>query len=92
MPFLFWRLIEESKVSGAEQIDFGRSDLEHRSLVSFKDKFGTTRESLTYYRYCGSAAKRAWNRWNYHVSHRLFPVLPDAIFVSRWWILYRHWG
>src|SRR5712692_6936466 len=24
MPFLFWRLIEESKASGAQQIDFGR--------------------------------------------------------------------
>ena len=26
MPFLFWKLIEESKDAGAEQIDFGRTD------------------------------------------------------------------
>lgn len=46
MPFLFWRLIEESKASGVERIDFGRSDLANTSLIAFKDKFGTTRKSL----------------------------------------------
>jgi hypothetical protein len=28
MPFLFWKLIEDSKASGADSLDFGRSDFE----------------------------------------------------------------
>jgi len=51
MPFLFWKLIEESKALGAEQIDFGRTDMDNDGLVEFKDRFGTTRQRLTYYRY-----------------------------------------
>jgi lipid II:glycine glycyltransferase (peptidoglycan interpeptide bridge formation enzyme) len=41
MPFLFWKLIEDSKASGAWKINFGRSDLNHEGLFSFKDKFGS---------------------------------------------------
>jgi hypothetical protein len=40
MPFLLGRLIEESKASAAEEIDFGRSDWQNKSLTAFKDKFG----------------------------------------------------
>ncbi len=43
MPFLFWRLIEETKASGAEKIDFGRSDLDNEGLITFKDRLGTRR-------------------------------------------------
>jgi hypothetical protein len=51
MPFLLWKLIEESKPSGVEEIDFGRTDLNHEGLITFKNRFGTTRSVLTYYRY-----------------------------------------
>jgi CelD/BcsL family acetyltransferase involved in cellulose biosynthesis len=47
MPFLFWKLIEESKTAGAEQIDFGRTDLDNAGLTEFKDRFGTTRRKLS---------------------------------------------
>ena len=33
MPFLFWRLIEESKAEGMQKIDFGRTDLDTVSLT-----------------------------------------------------------
>lgn len=92
MPFLFWRLIEESKASGAEQIDFGRSDREHQSLISFKDKFGTRRESLTYYRYPVSETRKMSASWTFHMGQRLFPVLPDAVLSTAGGILYRHLG
>src|SRR6202021_2134709 len=58
MPFLFWKLIEEGKATGAERIDFGRSEMENEGLIAFKDKFGTTKRVLTYYRYRRSKKHR----------------------------------
>jgi len=40
MPFLLWRLIEESKVSEVEKIDFGRSDLDQEGLIIFRTGSG----------------------------------------------------
>ena len=63
MPLLFWKMISEGKAAGAERIDFGRSDLDRESLIAFKDKFGTTKRVLLYYRYSGGAGVRdAWAR------------------------------
>lgn len=49
MPFLFWRLIQDSKERGPEEIDFGRTDFRSDGLVSFKDRLGARKCSLTYY-------------------------------------------
>jgi len=92
MPFLFWRLIEESKAAGATAIDLGRSDLDQRGLITFKDRFGTSRKPLHYYR-CGDAnrSQRA-NPLKTRVMRQLIPLLPDLALTAggRW--LYRHMG
>ena len=36
MPFLFWKLIQEGKASGAEKIDLGRSDLDQAGPRPFQ--------------------------------------------------------
>ena len=91
MPFLFWRLIEESKASGAEKIDFGRSDLDQQSLIAFKDKFGTSKKMLHYYRY--PKQKPAHTRgWDGRMVRQFFSVLPESISTTAGEILYRHIG
>ena len=93
MPFLFWRLIEESKALGIERIDFGRSDLDRPSLSAFKDKFGTTKRLLTYYRYNGVSRKQgAGAAWTAQVMRQVFSVLPDAVLSKGGRLLYRHMG
>ena len=92
MPYLFWRLIEESKASGAEEIDFGRSDLDHEGLIAFKDRFGTTRRLLTYYRYPKTESLEAAAIRHSHAIRRLFSLLPDAVFSTVGRVLYRHIG
>jgi CelD/BcsL family acetyltransferase involved in cellulose biosynthesis len=92
MPLLFWRLIEESKASGAEEIDFGRSDLDQEGLITFKDRFGTTRRVLIYYRYpqtekTETAANRAPR-----AMRRVLSVLPDSVLPTVGRVLYRHIG
>jgi len=92
MPFLFWKLIEESKTAGAEQIDFGRTDLDNGGLVEFKDRFGTTRRRVTYLRYPESKAEKSVVATYLPVARHVFSVLPDALSSQMGRVLYRHIG
>lgn len=92
MPFLFWKLIEESKVAGAAKIDFGRTDLGNIGLIRFKDRLGTTRRRLTYFRYPGSTTEKSTTPVGMSTARLLFSVLPDAISSGAGRLLYRHMG
>ncbi len=93
MPFLFWKLIEEGKATGADCIDFGRSEMDNEGLVAFKDKFGTTKRTLTYYRYPGTTAKQDARAWgDSGLARRMFSILPDGVLSAAGKILYRHIG
>jgi len=92
MPFLFWKLIEESKATGAEQIDFGRSGLEDKGLITFKDRFGATRKRISYLRYPKMASQRELQPPKMPVLRRLFSVLPDAFSSMAGQLVYRHMG
>ena len=92
MPFLFWRLIEGSKTSGAEKIDFGRSDLDNRGLITFKDKFGTMRKSLTYYRYTKAERESTFTNQGSQAIRRFLCIVPKAVLSTAGRVLYRHIG
>jgi hypothetical protein len=92
MPFLFWKLIEESKTAGAVQIDFGRTDLENDGLIRFKDQFGTARRRITYFRYPQRAREIDVAASYLPGTRALFSVLPDALSSIAGRLLYRHMG
>jgi CelD/BcsL family acetyltransferase involved in cellulose biosynthesis len=92
MPFLFWKLIEESKSAGAEQIDFGRTDLDNDGLIAFKDRFGTARKRLTYLRYPESAKEKGVMASDLPAVRRLLSVLPDVFLPWAGRLVYRHIG
>jgi CelD/BcsL family acetyltransferase involved in cellulose biosynthesis len=92
MPFLFWRLIEESKESGAELIDFGRSDLNNEGLIVFKDRLGATRRLLTYYRYPKTAKQGTAPLQDSQKVKHIFSLLPDALASAAGRVLYKHMG
>lgn len=92
VPFLFWKLIEEARTAGAEQIDFGRTDLGNEGLARFKDQFGTTRKQLTYLRFPDSAAGKYPAASDLPAARRLFSMLPDALSSRAGRLLYRHLG
>lgn len=91
MPFLFWKLIEESKARGAERVDFGRSDLENKGLITFKDRFGTSEHIISYYRFPG-AARRVAREWNSETVRQLVAMLPNPVCGAFGRIVYRHMG
>jgi CelD/BcsL family acetyltransferase involved in cellulose biosynthesis len=97
MPFLFWKLIEESKATGAEQIDFGRTDMDNHGLTTFKDRFGTSRRKLSYFRYPILVRQKSENLSAVQsrvqsVVQRVFSALPDAVISGAGRLLYRHLG
>ncbi len=92
MPFLFWRLIEESKASGAERIDYGRSDLNNEGLITFKDRLGTSRKPLTYYRYARTARQGVASLQGSRTMKQFFSYLPEAVASAAGRVLYRHMG
>jgi len=92
MPFLFWRLIKESKASGVERIDLGRSDLDTPGLIAFKDRFGGIRRPLTYYRYAQSSSLSVVGRTGKRAMKQLFSVLPRDVLPIVGKLLYRHMG
>jgi hypothetical protein len=92
MPFLFWKLIEESKTAGAVEIDFGRSDLDKIGLIQFKDRLGSQRRLITYLRYAEGAAEKDEVVSERHPTRRLFSVMPDAISSMAGQLAYRHFG
>jgi CelD/BcsL family acetyltransferase involved in cellulose biosynthesis len=92
MPYLFWRLIEESQAAGAKEIDFGRSDLDNQGLITFKDRLGAKRSCLTYQRFSGRKTEAIVTRWNSRTLRRLVAVLPDAVLSAGGEILYKHMG
>jgi hypothetical protein len=92
MPFLFWKLVEESKGSGAEKIDFGRTDLENQGLIAFKDRLGTRRKLLTYYRYAKTRRRELASLRDSRAIRQLFSVLPETVSSAAGRMLYRHLG
>lgn len=91
VPFVFWRLIEESKASGAEKIDFGRTDLGNDGLIRFKDRFGTCKHALSYYRYPSDTKGPAENPAS-ETMRQVISMLPDSIYEIVGRIVYRHVG
>jgi hypothetical protein len=91
MPFLFGKVIEESKVAGIEEIDFGRSDVDNRGLVAFKDHFGTTKKLITYLRYPEIGTLQATRRKR-ALMQQLFSIVPDALSPAIGRVLYRHFA
>jgi CelD/BcsL family acetyltransferase involved in cellulose biosynthesis len=93
MPFLFWKLIEEGKATGAECLDFGRSEMNNEGLIAFKDKFGTTKRTLTYYRYPRVKQQQSAHAWgDSGLAKRMFSILPDGVLSAAGSLLYRHIG
>lgn len=92
MPLLFWRLIEESKQSGVEKIDLGRTDLDNQGLITFKDRLASRRRLLTYYRYTTGSKRPLPTPRSWRVARQIFSLLPDTVSSAAGRVFYRHLG
>jgi hypothetical protein len=91
MPFLFWKAIEDAKNDGVQKFDFGRSDCDNAGLITFKDRWGSQRTELSYWRLPGWSA-RGHDQWKLKVVGPIFACMPDLFLAASGRILYRHLG
>jgi CelD/BcsL family acetyltransferase involved in cellulose biosynthesis len=92
MPFLFWKLIEESKSQGLEQIDFGRTDLENKGLVEFKDRLGANKNIISYLRNQKNQNSKPAQLSKRSVAASVFAILPRALSSGLGRLVYPHIG
>lgn len=91
MPFLFWNAIQDAKKDGVQKFDFGRSDCDNAGLITFKDRWGSQRMELTYWRLPGRSA-HGREQWKLKVAGPIFACMPDLFLAASGRILYRHLG
>ena len=92
MQMLLWRTIQQEKERGAQVLDLGRSDMEHTSLATFKDHWGSSRSLLNYYCYPAPGDGNKIQKWSAPIAQRLFARLPDSFLTAAGRILYPHIG
>jgi hypothetical protein len=94
---LLWRTIEDAKQAGLRTLDLGRSDLDSDGLITFKDRWGSQRSGLCYWRITsaqspkGAYADREQSRTGGLLS-KAFGYAPERIARAVGERFYRHVG
>lgn len=94
---LFWRSIQEAKQQGLCVFDLGRSDNENSGLITFKDRWGSTRSELNYSRFTASKRARdnykpAGTDWQAQAAKRVLAHVPPRTFAMIGELFYKHIG
>ena len=89
MQLLLWRAIQDAKNRGLDEFDMGRCDPKNAGLLAFKDRWGTTRSNLSYWRYQPKIFPLGQDL---SIARRLFSFLPDRLQQGAGRILYKHIG
>ena len=92
MAFLFWKTIQEAKISGFTELDMGRSECSNAGLIAFKEHWGAKRTLLTYSRYPAMLPLDSSNRWEFKFAKKIFTLAPAITLPTAGRILYRHVG
>jgi CelD/BcsL family acetyltransferase involved in cellulose biosynthesis len=92
MAFLFWKTIQDAKNKGLEELDMGRSDTGNRGLIAFKEHWGATATTLTYWKYPAPSPLVPRSAWQKSVAHRFVQAAPDLVLEAIGTLLYRHIG
>jgi hypothetical protein len=92
MALLFWKTIQEAKGKALEELDMGRSGADNLGLIAFKEHWGATGTSLSYWRYPPPAPYVPRPAWQKSVARRLVQSAPDIALEAVGTLLYRHIG
>ena len=92
MPFLFWKTIQKAKEMGLEEFDLGRSDADNSGLITFKDRLGASRSTLTYYRYPWNGTRLSADDWKLQAVRQVLEHMPAPVLTAAGRLLYKHFG
>jgi lipid II:glycine glycyltransferase (peptidoglycan interpeptide bridge formation enzyme) len=88
---LFWRTIQDAKDLGFEELEMGRSNLDNLGLVAFKERWGATRKSISYWTYPQNPTP-APNVWKKKMAQHVVSAVPDLALEAIGQLFYRHIG
>jgi lipid II:glycine glycyltransferase (peptidoglycan interpeptide bridge formation enzyme) len=89
---LFWRTIQEAVSSGLRYLDLGRSDTDNTGLITFKDRWGAGRSTLTYLRHPEPRVSRHGGGWRSQLTRFFCTRAPDRLLSAAGEFLYKHVG
>ena len=89
---LFWRTIQESCSKGMKRFDLGRSDSDNPGLVTFKDRWGAERLTLTYLRHPMPRDSIRGRGWGAPMMRFFCAHAPDRLLSGAGDLFYRHVG
>jgi lipid II:glycine glycyltransferase (peptidoglycan interpeptide bridge formation enzyme) len=95
MHLLYWRAIQEAKMLGLRQFDFGRTDADQHGLITFKSRWGAQQSPLTYSRYSVSGSSTHFfdlpaAKWKSRVAKYAVSHLPYSLVSRIGQVLYPH--
>lgn len=88
---LFWKAIQEAKELGFQELEMGRSDTENIGLTAFKERWGATRSSVSYWTYPRNDSP-GLSVWKQNVARRVVSAVPDVALETAGSLLYKHIG
>jgi len=92
MPWLLWNALAEAKSDGATVFDLGRTGVENRGLLAFKNHWVATPEPLDYWRFPDVVRLDSLEGWRLKAAKRVFAYMPDKLLALTGRLIYRHIG
>jgi len=92
IQMLLWKAIVDAKTDQRSELDMGRSDCDNDGLVTFKDRWGTTRTRLVYLRYPHMRFHSLRDATRDRISRRIFACMPDRLLSATGRALYKYMG
>lgn len=89
---LLWKAIQSAKIDKLSEFDLGRSECDNPGLIKFKDRWGTSRSTLTYLRFPFSHSQIASTATQGPVVKYIFAHVPDGLLTAAGRLLYKHVG
>ncbi|MBX9692904.1 MAG: GNAT family N-acetyltransferase [Cyanobacteria bacterium] len=92
MPLLLWKAIKAAKTAGMEELDLGRSDLDNRGLIRFKERWSAEGVPLSMWRAPASAVSPSCERLKLRLAKTVCAYSPSRVLILAGRLLYRHIG
>jgi len=94
---LYWQSIQDAKNAGLRSFDLGRTDAGQDGLVTFKNRWGAARSTLTYSRYAPTQTSThvfdlPIRDWKSRAAKVVLSHLPDRVLPLIGSVLYKHVG
>lgn len=91
-PMLFWLAIQAAKSAGMEALDLGRSDVENRGLIRFKERWGAQGVRLTVWRSPVDEVSPSMERLKMRMVKTACASVPQKMLILAGRLMYRHVG